>query len=252
MKRVFPAAAVTKRFRRKTADIVSAVIVVATIGILATCCILAYTAPASPVSNFAIYKGDTAENKASVMFNVYEGADNVLQILDILREHSAKATFFIGGIWAEKNTDTLLKIVMEGHELGCHGYLHKDHSEMTVEQNKEEIAVCCNLIRSVTGVTVRLFAPPSGAFGQSTEEACRALGMKLIMWTKDTIDWRDNDVDLLVKRATTNISNGDLILMHPKSQSVSALPRILDAYEKRGIELTTVSDTLSRNDGRRD
>ena len=245
MKKVFPPVDLTKRFRRKTADILSALTVIVIIAILATCTILTYTAPAAPVSSSAIYKGDTQENKASVMFNVYEGADNVLQILEILREHDAKATFFIGGIWAEKNADILLKIVMEGHEVGCHGYLHKDHSKMTLEQNKEEIAVCCNLIRSVTGATVKLFAPPSGAFGQNTEDACRALGMKLIMWTKDTIDWRDSDVDLLVKRATKNISNGDLILMHPKSQSVTALPRILSAYKKSGIALTTVSDTVS-------
>ena len=116
---------------------------------------------------------------------------------------------------------------------------------MTVEQNKEEIAICCNLIRSVTGVSVTLFAPPSGAFNEATEVACRALGMKLIMWTKDTIDWRDTDVDLLVKRATKNISNGDLILMHPKSQSVKALPRIIEAYRGKGIELTAVSNSIT-------
>ena len=216
---------------------------------MATCTLLAQksSSSASTAVGFAIYKGDPEESKASIMFNVYEGTENVNAILDILRERSAKATFFIGGIWAEKNTETLLRIMVEGHEIGCHGYLHRDHSAMTLDQNKEEIAVCCNLIRAVTGVTVTLFAPPSGAFGANTEKACQALGMKLIMWTKDTIDWRDSDVDLLISRATKNISKGDLILMHPKKQSVEALPKIIDAYSVNGIELVPVSESISRS-----
>lgn len=247
MKKVFPSTLSAKRLARKTIDLFSAVIVVATIGILATSTVLAQKSAdmSSAASGYAIYKGEPKEEKASVMFNVYEGAENVMQILEILREFGAKATFFIGGIWAEKNAETLLRIVSEGHELGCHGYLHRDHSVMSVEQNKEEIAICCNLIRAVTGVTVTLFAPPSGAYGKNTEEACRSLGMKLIMWTKDTIDWRDADIDLLVSRATKNISKGDLILMHPKPQSVEALPRILAAYNEKGIALATVSDTIT-------
>ncbi len=247
MEKVSTDAAKKKPLNRKTADILSAVAVFLTIGAL----LLATVFSSSPknetvnASGFAIYKGATNEKKAALMFNVYEGAENVENILEILRKYSAKATFFIGGIWAEKNAETLLKIAVSGNELGCHGYLHKDHSKMTVEQNEEEIAICTRLVKNVTGERIKLFAPPSGAYGANTEEACKALGLKLIMWTKDTIDWRDKDVDLLVRRATKNIEKGDLILMHPKDQTVLALPRIIEAYQENGFELVTVSEALN-------
>jgi len=193
---------------------------------------------------FAIYKGDPTEDAVALMFNVYEGADNVMTILEILRKYSAKATFFIGGIWAEKNPETLREILLSGQEIGSHGYLHKDHAKLSLEQNKEEIAISSNLIYTITGKRVTLFAPPSGSFGEATEIACKALGMKMIMWTKDTIDWRDTDTDLLIKRATKEMSKGDLILMHPKAQTVRALPSIIQAYQEAGYELKTVSEVL--------
>ena len=247
MKKVSPVSKAKKHLARGLFDALSAVVITLTISALATCGFFAVNKEKNAVSaaGSAIYKIVTDKDAAGLMFNVYEGTDIVLEILQILRNYSAKATFFIGGIWAEKNSETLLKIAMDGHELACHGYLHKDHSKLSTEQNKEEIAVCCNLIRAVTGETVHLFAPPSGAFGEATEKACAALGLKVIMWTKDTIDWRDSDVGLLVKRATKNISKGDLVLMHPKPQTTEALPLIIERYQENGFCLQTVSEILN-------
>ncbi|MBO4472271.1 MAG: polysaccharide deacetylase family protein, partial [Clostridia bacterium] len=211
--KVLPAETQRKPSRRKRIEILSSLAIILTILALTfvTGMTYRYNGETERASSFAIYKGDTERKEAALMFNVYEGAENIIKILDILRKYSAKATFFIGGIWAEKNTDTLLKIVLAGQELGSHGYLHKDHAKLSIEQNKEEIAISSRLVEKVTGQPVTLFAPPSGSFGENTETACKALGMKMILWSKDTIDWRDDDVDLLVKRATKNISEGDMI-----------------------------------------
>ena len=244
--KVLPAETQRKPSRRKRIEILSSLAIILTILALTfvTGMTYRYNGETERASSFAIYKGDTERKEAALMFNVYEGAENVIKILDILRKYSAKATFFIGGIWAEKNRDTLLKITLAGQELGSHGYLHKDHAKLSIEQNKEEIAISSRLVEKVTGQPVTLFAPPSGSFGENTEAACKALGMKMILWSKDTIDWRDDDVDLLVKRATKNISEGDMILMHPKDQTVLALPRIIEAYQKEGYELVTVGELV--------
>ena len=61
------------------------------------------------------------------------------QILNILREKEAKATFFVGGCWADDNGDMLKRIVGEGHELGNHGYFHLDHKTLSEEKNREWI-----------------------------------------------------------------------------------------------------------------
>ena len=235
-----------KRFSNKLREVFSTIVILITVVSLAGAIILSHTYNDKSVNaaSSAIYKGKDDQKKVALMFNVYENAENVMKILAILRKYSAKATFFIGGIWAEKNPETLMEIKHAEQEVASHGYLHRDHSKMTIEQNKEEIKISCSLIEKITGEKVRLFAPPSGAFGKNTEIACRDLGQKLILWSKDTIDWRDRDVSLLVKRATSDPQNGDLILMHPKEQSVRALPQIIEFYQGAGFELATVGEIV--------
>jgi len=64
------------------------------------------------------------------------------------------------------------------------------------------------------------------------------------MWSKDTIDWRDKDANLVFSRATKNIEGGDLILMHPTEHTLKALPLILEYYSINGYTATTVSECL--------
>lgn len=192
-----------------------------------------------------LYYGGSEENgQVCLMFNVYENTENVLEILDILDEYGAKATFFLGGSWADDNVDCVREIFRRGHELGSHGYFHKDHASMTYEQNIEEISPSVKLIEMICGTEVTLFAPPSGAFGQDTLTACETLGLKVIMWSRDTIDWRDNDVNLIVNRATNELKAGEFILMHPKDQTVAALPEILTYISGNGLTASTISQNL--------
>lgn len=247
MKKVLPKTPFSKPIPRRVADAVSALVVLITVFALLFVTKLTYPQDNTGVSvgNFAIYKGNDKKEAAALMFNVYEGADVVREVLGVLHRYTAKATFFIGGIWAEENAEVIREIDAAGCEIGCHGYLHKDHAKLSLEHNKEEIVKTNRLLRKYTGKTVTLFAPPSGSFGKNTEEACRSLGQKMILWTKDTIDWRDKDVSLLVKRATKNASAGDLILMHPKTQTLAALPQIIEAYLSKGLELLTVSEVIA-------
>lgn len=191
----------------------------------------------------AIY-GGSSETNVALMFNVYQGSENIPSILQTLAENDAKATFFIGGCWAEKNEELLKQIAAAGHEIGSHGYLHRDHAQMNYSSNYEEMSVAHKLIESISGTDVTLFAPPSGAYCTATLDASEAMGYKTILWSKDTIDWRDHDTALIVKRATANIAGGDFVLMHPTANTAEALPQIVKTIKEKGLTLSTVSDTL--------
>lgn len=180
----------------------------------------------------------------SLMFNVYQNTSNVYKILDILNEFDVSATFFLGGCWADDNVDCLREIASRGHEVGSHGYFHRDHDKLSYAENVEEISVSVKLIDSILGTQTTLFAPPSGAFSDATLSASESLGLKTIMWSRDTIDWRDSDVALIVKRATENLENGEFILMHPKDVTVKALPQILNNVRQSGYSAVTVSYNL--------
>ena len=190
-----------------------------------------------------IYSGQTETAQVALMFNVYENTDVVNGILDVLREYNAKATFFVGGCWADDNNQTLKRILDEGHSLGNHGYFHKNHKKLTEAQNFAEINNTHKLVYAITGYNMHLFAPPSGAFSVTTLKVAEKLGYKSIMWSKDTIDWRDSSVDLVVKRAT-EVDSGDFILMHPKAHTLKALPKILDFYLNKGISTNTVDKLI--------
>ncbi len=192
----------------------------------------------------AIYNGSREENGISMMFNVYENTEVVNGILDTLKEYEAKATFFVGGCWADDNGQTLKRIVGEGHEIGNHGYFHKDHKVIDSKQNEQEIYMTGVVVESLCGVKPTLFAPPSGSFSQDTLDVANQLGYKTIMWSKDTIDWRDSDENVIISRAITQVRSGDFILMHPKKHTLSALPKIISAYKVAGYRLITVSENL--------
>ena len=193
----------------------------------------------------AIYNGNKQKNNVSLMINVYENADVVCEMIDVLDKYNAKATFFVGGCWADDNKETLVKIVQSGNEIANHGYFHLDHKNISYEKNYQEINLTGIIIESLSGVKPTLFAPPSGSFSDHTLESAFELGYKVIMWTKDTIDWRDSNVDLIINRATKKPNNGDLILMHPKKHTLKALPSIIQFYQNSGYNLVTVSENIS-------
>lgn len=192
----------------------------------------------------AIYRGNTENKNASLMINVYWGTEYLEPMLDVLQEKGVKTTFFVGGYWVAQNEEMLTKIVQSGHEIANHGYYHKDQGTLSFEHNLEEIKLNHALVKSTCGVEMTLFAPPSGSYSTNTLEAAEQLGYKTIMWSKDTIDWRDKDADLIFSRATKNMQNGDLILMHPTQCTYQALSKIIDAYQNAGFTLTTVTNTI--------
>lgn len=230
----------------KTINIVTALILsVLTIGIASICFFYNDEALVTGGESYApIYSGDKNSSDVALMFNVYEGTDIVNGILDVLKKYNAKATFFVGGCWADDNEKTLLRILEEGHEIGSHGYFHRDHSKLNEDQNREEMETTESLVRRLTGYDIKLFAPPSGAFSVATLKVAENLGYKTIMWSKDTIDWRDKNAKTVYNRATKNISGGDLVLMHPKKHTLEALPKILERYQSLGLAAVTVSECI--------
>lgn len=200
--------------------------------------------PDSEVVSAPFYSGNKEGNCVSIMFNVYGGEEYLPEIVDTLKQYDAKATFFIGGVWAIKHEDSLKMLADSGNEIANHGYLHRDHKSMSFLQNIEEIKTAERTIEGICGVKTTLFAPPSGAFSENTVKACEKLGYSVIMWSKDTIDWRDHDATLIYKRATENVKSGDLILMHPTLNTLEALSPILKKYKELNFRINIVSENI--------
>lgn len=199
----------------------------------------------SKADDSPIYNGNLNSNNVSLMINVYWGNEYLDSMLETLKNNNVTTTFFLGGMWVEKYPDLAKKIQANGHEIANHGYFHKDQDKINLDNNKKEISSCHEIVKNTLGVEMTLFAPPSGAFNQSTMQAAKSLNYSVIMWTRDTIDWRDQDVDTIYNRAIKNAKGGDLILMHPTKCTVEALPRIIETLKSQGLNITTVTNCLS-------
>lgn len=191
-----------------------------------------------------IYFGNRKSDKIALMFNCYEGADIIEKIARTLEKRGLKATFFVGGCFIDDKPELLTRLCAAGHEIGNHGYFHKSHSKLSEKQNLSEISSTHSLVKGLCGVQMTLFAPPSGDFSSVTLACAKRLGYKTIMWSKDTVDWRDKSEDIVFKRATSGVIGGDFILMHPKAHTLAALDKILDYYEERGLIPVTVSECI--------
>ena len=197
----------------------------------------------------AIYNGNQNCGRVAFMFNVYENTETALNIAKLLVEHGFCATFFVGGKWVERNPNALLSLYNMGMEIGNHGYLHRDHRLLSLQKNVDEILLTERLVDAhlkafPNYANSKLFAPPSGSVGEDMFSACDNLGYKVIMWTRDTIDWRDHDADLIYQRAIKDIQAGDLVLMHPTDATLSALPQILEYIKSVGLKADTVSNVI--------
>ncbi len=229
-------------------SVICNVLLVAVLAIFASLCFFdagkSVTTTANSEYNGTIYAGDKNSNKISLMINVYWGTEYLEEMLEIFEKYEIKTTFFVGGTWVKENSELLKKMAEQGHEIASHGYNHKEHGKLSYEQNYQEIKDCDDLVMTILGKRMSLFAPPGGSYNSNTVKAASDLGYATIMWTRDTIDWRDHDAELIFSRATENLSGGDLILMHPTSCTAQALERIIVYVKAQGFEIVPVSETL--------
>lgn len=226
-------------------DIVSNIILCAVILVIVLTGFVGTTSNVFNKTNYQpYYKGDTSKKNVTLMINIYWGTEYIDQILSIFEKYDATTTFFVGGQWASENSQYLAKIASLGHEIGNHGFYHKDYATLSYESARQDMMTNHALIEKLTGISCNLFAPPSGSFSSTTLKCANDNGYKTIMWSRDTIDWRDKDADLVYNRATQNISGGELILMHPTAHTVAALDRIMKYYQQNGYNVVTVSQNI--------
>lgn len=192
-----------------------------------------------------IYQGDDAKKQVALAINVDWGEDIIPGMLAILEEKEAKATFFLTGRFAEKYPDTVRLIAEKGQEIENHGYAHPHPDELSEEENAADILKAAEIIEKLSKQKTQFFAPPYGEHGESVLQAAEENGYRVIMWTLDTIDWRDNDPDVLIERASgAKAVNGAIILMHPKSHTLEALPEIIDNLRSKGYTLVSMAEML--------
>ena len=190
------------------------------------------------------------------------------KILDVLKEKGAQATFFLIGVEAEKYTSLTKRIYAEGHEIGNHTFTHPDISNVSKGYFEVELNLTERLFEGELGVKPVLFRPPYSIDQEPDTadqvrplELAQQLGYITIGDKVDPNDWRDNPrrpADEIVADvfknlppcAPGNLSCGNIILLHDgggnRSETLKALPQIIDGLRQRGYEIVPVSSLLGK------
>ncbi len=192
-----------------------------------------------------IYRGNPEKMMVSLMVNVAWGNEYLPDMLKTLKEHDVKTTFFLDGSWVKKNPKLAKMIVEEGHEIGNHAYSHPDMKQLSNARIYEELTKTNEIIQATVGVVPRWFAPPSGSFRQDVVDIADELGMHTVMWTADTIDWRNPVPDEMAEKIINKSEAGTLVLMHPTSSASDGLEKMISGLKEKGFTLGPVSDLLN-------
>ena len=134
-----------------------------------------------------IYCVETDEPKIALSFDAAWGNEDTAQILEILKKHDVKVTFFMTGGWVENYPDDVKAILAAGHDLGNHSENHKNMSQISDEEKKTELMKVHEKVRELTGYEMFLFRPPYGDYDNAVVNVAKDCGYYTIQWDVETL-----------------------------------------------------------------
>lgn len=192
-----------------------------------------------------IYCVETDEKRVSITFDAAWSAEDTDEIINILKKYDAKATFFAVGDWVDTNPNEVKKLYNNGHEIANHSDTHILFGKSDRKEIKNEIENCNRKIEKIIGETPKLVRAPSGDYDNKSIEVTEKLGMKMIQWDVDSLDWKLLSVDEIYSRVVSKVNNGSIILFHNGVKNTpQALDKILKKLKKDGYEFVTVGELI--------
>ena len=198
-----------------------------------------------------IYSVETEKPEISISFDAAWGNEDTQRILDILAKHQVKATFFMTGGWVEKYPEDVKAIKEAGHDLGNHSENHKNMSQLSKEEQKEEIMKVHERVKELTGVEMQLFRPPYGDYDDEVVRTAQECGYYPIQWSVDSLDWKDYGVQSIIDTVSNHkdLKNGAIILCHNGAKyTAQALEQLLTGLEEQGYQIVPVSELIYKED----
>ncbi len=192
-----------------------------------------------------IYNVDTQNKQVAISFDAAWGADKTEDIISILKEFDATATFFLVGFWVEDYPNQTKAIDEAGLEIGTHSNTHPDMAKLDKSTIKNELETSIAKIKNVTGKEVSLLRAPFGSYNNNLLEVAESLNLKTIQWDVDSLDWKGLSASEICNRVISRVKNGSIILMHNNSDHVlDGLRLILSRLKVKGYKVTGVSDLI--------
>ncbi len=192
----------------------------------------------------ALARGKAGARRVALTFDDGPHPVTTRTVLELLRAHDARATFFVLGHKVEAHPDVVREIHAAGHTLGIHGFQHDrlfsfrspHYARQQIERTRRAIAEAC-------GIAPNLFRPPVGFASYRTFRGAEQAAVSIIAWSVRSLDGlRSADPARVARRVIEHLDDGAIVLMHDAAEhddftpaSIAALPEILAALRERGL-----------------
>ncbi|WP_068784662.1 polysaccharide deacetylase family protein [Paenibacillus phocaensis] len=206
------------------------------------------------IFGFRVFKHGISEKEFALTFDDGPDPKYTPQLLDLLKRHGAKATFFLVGSNAEKYPELIKRIHEEGHLIGTHNYVHKTNWLMGPAAVKKQIQKTNKIIYDVTGIHSHYYRPPWGIV--NLFDFANRGNTQIVLWSAMFGDWRVKvGADRLTKRMMKKLRGGEVFLLHDcgatlganagaPSEMLTALERVLTEADRRGMRSVRIDELI--------
>lgn len=163
-----------------------------------------------------------------------------MEIVDILRKYEAGGTFFFIGSNVKKYPNIVQYVQKNEYSIGSHSMNHLVMSDLPYEKQEFELLQGSQAIEKITNQKVNLFRPPYAAFNEDTKEATHQNNHKMILWNRDTKDWKTRNADKIFDYIRSTDSSGSIILLHESQAVIDALPKIIEHLQEQNLTIVNL------------
>lgn len=223
--------------------IAACAIIIISAAVYTYCAFIGSDTPAFSDSGLCITRVQKADSAVALTFDTAFGKDQTTELLKILKDKGAKATFAVLGAWAEENPDIVDEIVSQGHEIISHSMMHERYNELGKEKALQDAIAAKEMLKLDFGIETNMIRTPYGAGDDEVYTALAEAGYVPIGWSVDAQDWRNDGADNIATRVLDNVNNGSIIVMQNNNiQTVEALPKIIDGLYDMNYECVTLTE----------
>ncbi|NKI22495.1 polysaccharide deacetylase family protein [Paenibacillus dendritiformis] len=181
-------------------------------------------------------------------------------VLDILREHNIRATFFLVGSRAKAHPDLVRRIVREGHIIGNHSYSHPLMTKLSLPAFEQQVKDAERVIEEIIGYKPRFYRPPFGEINEEQLKWAGDHGYLVVNWDVDSNDWRGLNAREVYNNVINAVRPGSIVLQHAGGSkqngylqgTVKALPSIIKELKKQRYRFVTVPELLQDRKDKKD
>ena len=198
----------------------------------------------------AYFLGDTSKKRIYLTFDAGFENGNTEKILDALKKHDVKATFFVVGHYLETAPELIKRMVEEGHTIGNHTYHHYDMSKIAdSEAFAKEIRSVEEKYEEITGQEMmKYYRPPQGKYSLDNLKMAKELGYHTFFWSLAYVDWNQDAQpthDQAFEKLMSRIHPGAVVLLHnTSSTNGEIMDELLTKWKNEGYEFGTLNELI--------